>query len=338
MASKTWNRTPYQPLVSVVVPLFNAGAYIEECLQSVFDQTYRNLEIVVVDDGSTDDGPERVRRIQGSSPVPIRFIHHESQENQGPGAARQKGVMNAGGVYVAFLDADDVWLQSKTEKQLEVLQQHPGVALVYGKMSFMDSQSQPTRVDGYETMGQAIRQGKLRAFEALLRNNVIPTSTVMVRMSSLRWVGGFCAQPRHHHEDWLVWCKLAYFFDLYFLDAILTKHRIHSTSYATTLLKQQNLIVAEKNFIVLLFSFLLSHPETEKDMVERYFRRQLLRSMMRVRSWGADRRQVQQFGKEVIEAFPQYRRFVDTSVRMVNLLPVSLTHRLRRFRRRLLRM
>lgn len=109
--------TPYDPVtVSVIIPLYNKGKYIERALSSVLAQTFPPLEIIVVDDGSTDDGTERVLKLNSSEIILIR------QENRGPGAARNIGMAKAMGKYVVFLDADDEWLPSFLETGLSLLE------------------------------------------------------------------------------------------------------------------------------------------------------------------------------------------------------------------------
>ena len=105
--------TPSDPLVSVVIPAYNAGPYIAETLESVLRQTYLHREIIVVDDGSTDDTERRVEAY-------LRHIHYLRQDNGGEGKARNAGLRVSTGDYVAFLDADDLWLPEKLEVQLQV--------------------------------------------------------------------------------------------------------------------------------------------------------------------------------------------------------------------------
>jgi glycosyltransferase involved in cell wall biosynthesis len=110
-------------LVSVVIPAFNAGRYIEEALDSVFRQTYASMEVIVVDDGSTDDTTARLEPYRSR----IRYL---SQANAGPGAARNRGIECSSGDYLAFLDADDVWQPEKLQIQLEVAARNPGSGLI----------------------------------------------------------------------------------------------------------------------------------------------------------------------------------------------------------------
>src|SRR6266850_1659882 len=107
-----------RPLVSVVIPVYNAGPFIAETLESVLGQTYGCREIIVVDDGSTDDTARRVEPYLGQ----IRYI---LQHNSGEGGARNRGLRAAAGDYIAFLDADDLWLPEKLEVQVQVAHQHP---------------------------------------------------------------------------------------------------------------------------------------------------------------------------------------------------------------------
>lgn len=111
------------PLVSVIIPLYNKGRFIARALDSVFAQTCRDYEIIVVDDGSTDNGPEIVRRYKDHS---LRLIQ---QANAGPGAARNRGLKESSGGYIAYLDADDEWMPEFLEKSLSNIEKNPGCAL-----------------------------------------------------------------------------------------------------------------------------------------------------------------------------------------------------------------
>jgi glycosyltransferase involved in cell wall biosynthesis len=112
-----------RPLISVVIPAYNAGPFIAETLESVLSQTYSHREIIVVDDGSTDDTEQVVQPYLGRT----RFIR---QKNTGEGGARNAGLRAATGDYIAFLDADDLWLPEKLEVQLQVAGRHPESSLI----------------------------------------------------------------------------------------------------------------------------------------------------------------------------------------------------------------
>lgn len=111
------------PLVSVIVPVYNGERYLDSGLKSIFRQAYQPLEIIVIDDGSTDHSADIARSYQD-----IRYIY---QPNQGPSAARNNGIDAARGEYIGFLDADDVWMPEKLSIQVDYLNHHPEVGFVY---------------------------------------------------------------------------------------------------------------------------------------------------------------------------------------------------------------
>ena len=113
------------PLVSVVIPVRNGKEYIDEALHSVLAQNYANLEIIVVDDGSTDDDYDRLAQIDPS----IRVVH---LEGRGVSFARNTGMRQSSGRYIAFLDADDIWFPGKLTAQIRYLERHPDVGVIFG--------------------------------------------------------------------------------------------------------------------------------------------------------------------------------------------------------------
>ena len=115
------------PLVSVIIPVYNYDRYLAEAIESVLNQTYRNLEVIVVDDGSTDNSGEVAR---GFADNGVRYC---LQVNAGIGPARNKGVELAQGEFIAFLDADDRWPEEKIELQLRAFENDPALEMVFGQ-------------------------------------------------------------------------------------------------------------------------------------------------------------------------------------------------------------
>ncbi len=109
-----------QPLVSIVTPLYNAERFIEEMIDSVIGQTYSNWELIIIDDASTDRSFELVKAKVRNE---LRIRLYQFQENKGAAAARNKGIQQAKGKYLAFLDSDDLWLPTKLEKQVDFMEQ-----------------------------------------------------------------------------------------------------------------------------------------------------------------------------------------------------------------------
>ena len=115
-------------IVSVITPSYNSAAYIEETIRSVQQQTFTEWEMLIVDDCSSDETCEIVRRISQSDDRIKLFIQ---PQNMGAGAARTLGMRKASGQYIAYLDADDIWLPEKLEKQMAYLETHPEIELVH---------------------------------------------------------------------------------------------------------------------------------------------------------------------------------------------------------------
>ncbi|CAM4157784.1 glycosyltransferase family 2 protein [Bacillus cereus] len=122
-------------LVSVIIPLYNAEKYIEETMESILNQTYKNIEIVVVDDGSKDQSSSLVKNLKKKHPEQIKYI---LQENQGVSVARNTGIENASGEYISFLDSDDLWHHTKIEKQMESMHKNNMNACYCGYMNFYE--------------------------------------------------------------------------------------------------------------------------------------------------------------------------------------------------------
>ncbi|MDB5146065.1 MAG: hypothetical protein JWQ57_85 [Mucilaginibacter sp.] len=119
-------------LVSVIIPVYNSGKYIEQCIQSALTQTWQNIELIIVDDGSTDRSLAIIAKYENER---VRVF---SQEHKGSGAARNKGLAEATGEYIQFLDSDDLLSPNKIEKQLNLLLQHPGKIAVCSTVHFFD--------------------------------------------------------------------------------------------------------------------------------------------------------------------------------------------------------
>src|SRR3990172_13226391 len=112
------------PKISVIIPTYNRAAYLAEALNSVISQTYKDFELIVVDDGSTDNTEEAVRRFT----VDIKYIY---QKNQGVSAARNRGISESGGEFLSFLDSDDLWEKRKLEKQIDFFEKNKCAKVCY---------------------------------------------------------------------------------------------------------------------------------------------------------------------------------------------------------------
>lgn len=186
------------PLVSVIIPVYNSEKYIRDTIESVLKQTYKNFEIIVVDDGSTDITKIIIDELKKKDSR-IQYIF---QSNQGQSAARNKGIEYAKGKYIAFLDADDLFLPDKVEQQVAYLEAHPDCDISYSKIyHFFDTD--PNNLYYFDLPHPS---GNL--FSELLRTNFINPLSVMLKKELLDKYGGFENEFRRMDEQYL-WIKLS---------------------------------------------------------------------------------------------------------------------------------
>ncbi len=190
---------PTSVLVSVVIPAYQSAGYIAETLDSVLAQTFPRYEILVINDGSPDT--EELERVLAPYLVSIRYMQ---QVNGGPSVARNRGVREARGKYVAFLDSDDTWMPDHLAKQVELLEGDPGLALVY---------SDAVLLKGNAPVGRAFErapQDLTVTFEALVAERCsIGTSTVVASRQAVLEAGGF-EDRRRRSEDFDLWLRMAH--------------------------------------------------------------------------------------------------------------------------------
>ncbi len=191
-------------LVSAVVPTYNRAHLIIDALKSIAAQNYRPIEIIVVDDGSTDNTSEVVEqwRIENESPSDL-IVHYVQQKNQGGNVARNTGIAAATGAYIAFLDSDDLWHSSKISKQLELFHSDPLMGGVYCGLQHVEVESGAIT----EPTDRTYPQGWLLD-QMLVHDVTAPTSTYMVRKEAFERVGYFDVELQAR-QDWDMWIRLA---------------------------------------------------------------------------------------------------------------------------------
>jgi glycosyltransferase involved in cell wall biosynthesis len=205
--------TPYTPKISVVIPVYNGALFIQDALQSVLSQTAPPIEIIVVDDGSTDGTMDVVRLV--NSTVPIRY---RRQENQGPSAARNLGVSMAGGDWIAFLDADDIWHPERLAIQADLARAHPDVALFSSETDYIDEKGNARPpIDWQDELAPLM----------LNRPTPILPSTVTVKKAAFMEAGGFNPLLRTQ-EDIELFARIATGYPIQSIDRPLVKYRCHS--------------------------------------------------------------------------------------------------------------
>lgn len=231
-------------LVSVIIPTYNRAHLICGAIDSVLSQTYGSIEVLVVDDGSRDDSAELIRSRYGAD-ARVRYFW---QENQGVSAARNRGLREARGEFIALLDSDDLWLPAKLEAQVQVLRKIPEAGMVWTDMQAIDPQGHIQHARYLRRMYQAYRffptasalfTGEITIdlpapethvfhgdiFSPMVLGNLVHTSTVLIRASRREQVGFFNEQFRTG-EDYPFHLKTCREGPVAFIDAPLIQYRI----------------------------------------------------------------------------------------------------------------
>jgi len=211
------------PEVSVIMPAHNCGVFIENGVRSVLGQSFKDLELVIVDDGSTDDTPKIVKSLLKDK----RCTYIRETECRGPSAARNIGIDNARGKMIAFLDADDIFLENKIEEQVFLLRRKPSYGACYTDQIYFD-----------EEAGKEIRSSRYSfsgdIFYFIKRSNFIPICALMMRREALG-ENRFDERPQIiGHEDWELFLRLALQgVRFFYIGKPLTKIRVRKGSVTT---------------------------------------------------------------------------------------------------------
>jgi glycosyltransferase involved in cell wall biosynthesis len=195
------------PLVSVIVIFLNAGAFLREAVESVLQQTCGDWELILVDDGSTDESPAIARQYAADHPEKVRCVEHPGRENRGMSASRNLGIRSARGKYVAFVDADDVWLPRKLAVQSAILESNPDAAMVFGPTLFWfgwTGDSSDAERDFVATPAgelDILVQPPRLLFDLLSEAPPATTCSILVRRRFAIEIGGFEERFRGLFED-----------------------------------------------------------------------------------------------------------------------------------------
>lgn len=209
------------PKVSIVIPVHNMAPYVSEAISSALDQSFAQREVIVVDDGSTDETPAAAQAFGDR----IRYIR---QDNSGVANAMNAGIAASRGLYVNVLDADDALCPGATETEVNLLDNHQTVGFVYGGAEEVDRDGKHLRLRAYSKSVLGLQPSR-QAVKRLLRGNVIVSSSVMFRRSCFDEAGGF-RQESVPGEDWGLWLRIAARHDVFCTSKPIARYRIHGTS------------------------------------------------------------------------------------------------------------
>jgi glycosyltransferase involved in cell wall biosynthesis len=226
-----------KPIISIIIPAYNASKTIQETIQSVLNQTFLNFELIVIDDGSTDSTLDVISQI--SDPRVTVF----SYPNAGISTARNRGIEKASGDYITFLDADDLWASDKIETQFEALQKNPQAAVAYSWTTIIDKSNNAVRQGScYEKSGDVYSK-------ILVKNFLDSGSNIMVRKEAIDKIGRFNPSLKHA-ADWEFYIRLAAEFEFNCVPKFQVFYRVSENTSSCNVIPMEKaaLEIIEKAF------------------------------------------------------------------------------------------
>jgi len=233
------------PIVSVVVTCYNYGQYVSECLTSILEQTFRDIEVIVVDDGSTDDSEEKVRPF-----LDDRRFKYIKQKNGGQANAKNRGIKESRGKYIAFLDADDLWEKDKLEKQLALFRS-PAIGVVYSLARLIDEKGEQLDVG---SRGKYLEPRSGKVSQWLVLDNFVWFSSSVVKRSCFEDFGLF-DESLKMGIDWDLWLRFSINYEFDYINEPLLAYRIGHSGQMS-----KNLETRQKCSDFILSRFLADYP------------------------------------------------------------------------------
>ncbi|MEH1819264.1 MAG: glycosyltransferase family 2 protein [Nostoc sp.] len=231
-----------KPLVSCIIIFFNAGEkFFVEAIESVFAQTYERWELLLVDDGSTDGSTEIALHYTQKYPEKVYYLEHEGHQNRGMSATRNLGIRNTKGEYIAFLDADDIWLPNTLEEQTAIFDSHPDATMVFGPIQWWYSWTGNPEDQQRDYLEQPYEELKKLGIETdtviqpptlflLLLQGKISISGMLVRWQVIEQVGSFEDTFRGLYEDQVFCAKVCLQLPVFVANKWWYKYRQHPNS------------------------------------------------------------------------------------------------------------
>lgn len=207
-----------QPLVSVVIPCYNHENFVKDCIQSVIDQTYENIELIIIDDGSNDSSLAKIREMMHLCEKRFKKFEFRHRSNKGLSATLNEAIEWCQGEYFAALASDDQMINYKIEKQVEYFQNNRNCIACFGGYILINDQD--------KIISKSKKEQRDYGFDdILLHKHDLPAPTQMILMEKLRQIGGYASNVII--EDWYMWLKLAKIGQLHYMSEYLAKYRSH---------------------------------------------------------------------------------------------------------------
>ncbi len=258
-------------LVSIVLPYLNMARYLPAAVESVLAQTYAEWELILVDDGSQPVEARLARNLIGRNAPRMRALTPPDGLSHGASAARNLGIADARGDYVAFLDADDIWLPEKLARQVDLLEQFPYAAMTFARVRYFsdDPHGAPEYDQPFDPLHEGVYEPPQLTLEFLRDASIYPCPTaVLVRREALRAVSGFDPRFRKVRTDLVAWTKINTHFAVHADSRIVARYRQHPASSVAQMNAAGDYLQYELAFYRWLLRYIEGLPPAVRTMIE----------------------------------------------------------------------
>ncbi|UUA71389.1 glycosyltransferase family 2 protein [Cellvibrio sp. QJXJ] len=234
-------------LISIITPTYNREAFLPAAIESVLAQSYKEFELIIVDDGSTDNSRELINAYADKDPR-VKYLY---QENQRQSVARNYALSIAKGDFICFLDSDNYWPHDKLEKSLKAFEQHPEADIVYGDCITIDEQ-------GNELHRNNMRRYSGNIAALLLKDNFVSMNTTMTRRKCFNEMGGMSGK-RRVADDYDLWLKFSSRYRFQYIPEFLAYYRVMENQISSN--KKLRFETNEK----IILDFLAAYPDAVSE-------------------------------------------------------------------------
>lgn len=206
------------PLVSVVIPCYNHENFVQDCIQSVIDQTYQNIELIIIDDGSSDGSVNKIQEMTELCQNRFTNFEFRHRPNKGLSATLNEAIEWCQGKYYSVIASDDMMLKDKTKKQVAFLEIDIDCVAVCGGVYIIDENSN-------EISKRVLKSKEFKFDQIIMLEHELPAPTQMIRLAVIKKVGGYDTQL--NIEDWYMWLLLANEGKIVYIQELFSKYRNH---------------------------------------------------------------------------------------------------------------
>ncbi len=216
-----------QPLVSIIVPVYNGESYIKECLYSLSKQSYNEIEIILVDDGSTDNSLPIAKSLN------LKTLSIVIGEHKNLPSARNKGIINSKGEFIAFCDVDDIWLPDKLKLQMTIFKKQPEIEMCFSDVICFSKVGEKRFGKDKLQLCWALNTNNSDKFNLLLHQNLMVPSTLIIKKNAINRIGMF-DESLNSCEDWEFALRAAALnIQMKYLDEVTVRYRLHLSNMSS---------------------------------------------------------------------------------------------------------